>query len=183
MSPRNTLSTDSETEPSLTPRHYETQKETPFYGCLAGIIAQSAGASYAISTKALFDRHDNMHPMQMAAIRSIISCLILLVVLNKRIKYVMWDNISKDVSKSLAVKVIQNCVGVSSVLVAQKYLSLTTVCMIFNCAPFLVIISAYFVLNEKTNILEFWATAIAVIGASFLVFGANHATEEAAGKQ
>ena len=59
-----------------------------------------------------------MHPMQMAAIRSVISSLILLVVLNKRLKFVMWDNIDKTLAKSLSVKVIQNCVGVSSVLVA-----------------------------------------------------------------
>ena len=119
-----------------------------------------------------------MHPMQMAAIRSVISGLILLVVLNKNLKYVMWDNVDKGLAKSLSVKVIQNCVGVSSVLVAQKYLSLTTVCMIFNCAPFFVMVTAYFVLKERTNFLEFFATFIAVIGASFLVFGADHSTEE-----
>ena len=50
--------------------------------------------------------------------------------------------------------------------------------MIFNCAPFFVMVTAYFVLKERTNFLEFFATFIAVIGASFLVFGADHATEE-----
>ena len=54
----------------------------------------------------------------MAAIRSVISGLILLVVLNKNLKYVMWDNVDKDLAKSLSVKVVQNCIGVSSVLVA-----------------------------------------------------------------
>ena len=78
----------------------------PLYGCLAGIVAQSTGATYAISTKALYDRHDNMHPMRMAAIRSVISGLILLVVLNKRLKFVMWDNIDKPLAKSRSVKVI-----------------------------------------------------------------------------
>ena len=82
------------------------RKERPLYGCLAGIVAQSTGATYAISTKALFDRHDNMHPMQMAAIRSVISGLILLVVLNRDLKYVMWDNVDKGLAKSLSVKVI-----------------------------------------------------------------------------
>ena len=54
--------------------------------------------------------------------------------------------------------------------------------MIFNCAPFLVIISAYLVLNEQTKILEFAATSIAVVGATFLVFGADHHSNDSDGR-
>ena len=113
----------------------------------------------------------------MAALRSVLSCLIILFMLNKRLKYVMYDNVEKGLVKSLCTKVIQNNIGVSSALIALKYLSLTTVSMVFNCTPFLVIVAAYFVLGERTRLTEFLATFIAVIGATLLIFGAEHEDE------
>ena len=114
----------------------------------------------------------------MAALRSVLSCLIIVVMLNKRIKYVMYDNIERGLVKSLATKVVQNNIGVSSALIALKYLSLTTVSMVFNCTPFLVLVGAYIVLGERTRITEFLATFIAVVGATLLIFGADHTEEQ-----
>ena len=37
--------------------------ETPIIGCLAGIVVQFTGASYAIATKAMYSRHEDMQPM------------------------------------------------------------------------------------------------------------------------
>ena len=114
----------------------------------------------------------------MAALRSVISCLIIVFMLNKRLKYVMYDNVEKGLVKSLCTKVIQNNIGVSSALIALKYLSLTTVSMVFNCTPFLVLVAAYFVLGERTKFTEFLATFIAVVGATLLIFGADHTNED-----
>ena len=114
----------------------------------------------------------------MAALRSVISCLIIVFMLNKRLKYVMYDNVEKGLVKSLCTKVIQNTIGVSSALIALKYLSLTTVSMVFNCTPFLVLVAAYFVLGERTKFTEFLATFIAVVGATLLIFGADHTNED-----
>ena len=152
-------------------------RETPIIGCIAGIVVQFTGASYAIATKAMYSRHEDMHPMQMAAIRSVLSCLIIVVMLNKRIKYVMYDNVERHLVKSLCIKVAQNNIGVSSALIALKYLSLTTVSMVFNCTPFLVIVGAYLVLGESTRLTEFLATFIAVVGATLLIFGADSPEE------
>jgi hypothetical protein len=38
-------------------------RETPIIGCLAGIVVQFTGASYAIATKAMYSRHEDMQPM------------------------------------------------------------------------------------------------------------------------
>ena len=114
----------------------------------------------------------------MAALRSVISCLIIVFMLNKRLKYVMYDNVEKGLVKSLCTKVIQNNIGVSSALIALKYLSLTTISMVFNCTPFLVLVAAYFVLGEQTKFTEFLATFIAVVGATLLIFGADHTNED-----
>ena len=38
-------------------------RETPIKGCMAGIVVQFTGASYAIATKAMYSRHQDMHPM------------------------------------------------------------------------------------------------------------------------
>ena len=114
----------------------------------------------------------------MAALRSVISCLIIVFMLNKRLKYVMYDNVEKGLVKSLCTKVIQNNIGVSSALIALKYLSLTTVSMVFNCTPFLVLVAAYFVLGERTRFTEFLATFIAVVGATLLIFGADPKDQE-----
>ena len=114
----------------------------------------------------------------MAALRSVISCLIIVFMLNKRLKYVMYDNVEKGLVKSLCTKVIQNNIGVSSALIALKYLSLTTVSMVFNCTPFLVLVAAYFVLGERTKFTEFLATFIAVVGATLLIFGADPKDED-----
>ena len=97
---------------------------------------------------------------------------------NKRLKYVMYDNVEKGLVKSLCTKVIQNNIGVSSALIALKYLSLTTVSMVFNCTPFLVLVAAYFVLGERTRFTEFLATFIAVVGATLLIFGADPKDQE-----
>ena len=90
----------------------------------------------------------------------------------------MYDNIERGLVKSLITKVVQNNIGVSSALIALKYLSLTTVSMVFNCTPFLVIVGAYIVLGEHTKITEFLATFIAVVGATLLIFGADYTEEQ-----
>ena len=98
--------------------------------------------------------------------------------LNAKLKYVMYDSVRKDLAKSLVIKVVQNNVSVSLFMAAVKYVPLTTIAMAENCTPFLVLILAFFTLNERTSFLAFTATVVAVIGASMVVINTTEKNPE-----
>ena len=85
----------------------------------------------------------------------------------------MWDSVNSDLITSLCLKAVQNNIGVTIFMTLVKFVPLTTVSMVENCSPFLVIVLAFFILQERTSMLQFFATLIAVIGASTVILGGN----------
>ena len=76
---------------------------------------------------------------------------------------------------SLVFKTLLFCIAVYFNLTTIKYFPLTIVSMIDQCAPFLVMIFAYFFLpsDPRVNLRQFFATILAVIGTTLIVQGST----------
>ena len=85
----------------------------------------------------------------------------------------VWDNLGEGTTKSLSIKTLQYCVGVYINMTVIKYFPLTIVAMADNCAPFLVMIFAFFCIpsDPTVNLREFLATLLAVVGTILIVQG------------
>ena len=67
--------------------------------------------------------------------RSSLSCLILLVWLNRKLKHIMFDSVSSDCVKPLVIRTVTGNFAIFVNFMAVKYFPLTLVAMIINCAP------------------------------------------------
>ena len=76
---------------------------------------------------------------------------------------------------SLVLKTLLFCFAVYFNLTTIKYFPLTIVSMVDQCAPFLVMVFAYFFLpsDPRVNLRQFFATILAVIGTTLIVQGST----------
>ena len=131
-----------------------------------------------MTAKIIYKKHENMQPMQMMVIRSFFNTLILIIVLNFRLKFVIYDSGQSDLRLSLGSKILQyNLLEIFS-MILLKHVPLTIIAMANNCSPFLVMVLALLILKEKASCVSVSATLIAIVGASIVVFGANDDTKK-----
>ena len=120
---------------------------------MAGLACQFFASLSQIATKFIYESQPDITPMQMVALRSIVAVIMIAIMLNSRLKYIMWDSVQSELVKSLAFKVVQNNIGVSVYMGAVKFVPLTTIVMSDNCTPFIILVLAFFILGERTSLL------------------------------
>jgi len=74
-----------------------------------------------LCAKVLFEHHANLGPCPLLVYRSSISCLILIVYLNKNLKYTLYDCIDRKSVNPLSVRVITGNFAIFVNFMAVKY--------------------------------------------------------------
>ena len=73
---------------------------------------------------------------------------------NRNLKQVMWDDISRDQWWPLVARTVQGNMTIYINFTSIKFFSLTLVAMINNFAPLFTVVLAFFILSEKVPIFK-----------------------------
>jgi len=103
--------------------------------------------------------------------RSSISCLMLLVYLNKNIKFIMVDDVDKKSMPALAIRTITGNFAIFVNFMSAKYFPLTLVAMIINAAPLVTMLLAGPILGEKVTLSAWISLFSAFIAIGLVILG------------
>ena len=132
-------------------------------------------------TKGLYVLNPGMEVFQIVVMKSMISAIVLALVLNVKIKHIMYDSIDPDSKGALAFKTVQTTLSIFISYNAMKYFPVSTVGVVCSLTPLIACILAAIVLKER---LTFWTIASVAIVLScvmMVLFGAKGEEAEAMG--
>jgi drug/metabolite transporter (DMT)-like permease len=118
-----------------------------FFTVLSGICF----AFNLICGKLLYSSHPNLSPTQLLCYRAILSCGMLIIMVNRKLKFVMVDSIDKEQVKPVILRTCQSVLSISINFISVKFFTLTTVAMVINMAPFVTVLVARIVLGERIS--------------------------------
>lgn len=95
----------------------------------------------------------------------------LLVYLNKRIKYIMYDSVDVASVPPLATRVITGNFAIFVNFMSVKFFKLTMVAMVINCAPFVTLFLAGPILGEKVTSGQVISLFVAFGGITLMILG------------
>lgn len=105
--------------------------------------------------------------------KALLSVCLLILVLNKNLKYVMYDCIDPESKWALAFKSSQTCISIFISYNAMKYFSVSTVGSVCSLTPLIACLLAACLLGER---LTFWTITSVFIVLScvmMIIFGAQ----------
>jgi drug/metabolite transporter (DMT)-like permease len=103
--------------------------------------------------------------------RSVVSCLLLALYLNKNLKNVMFDSVKSDSVPGLVVRTLTGNVAIFINFMSVKYFPLTTVAMMINCAPILTLILVVPILDEKVKLKDVICVIAAFLAIGLVILG------------
>ena len=124
-------------------------KDNPKLGVIFFILS---GVSYAfnfIFAKIIYETKPQTNPYQLLSYRAIISTGLMLIKVNRNLKYVCYDSIKADQWRPLWMRTIQNQLTIFINFTAIKFFTLTLVAVINNFAPLITVVLAYMILGEN----------------------------------
>lgn len=97
-------------------------------------------------------------------VRSALAVLILIVVLNKNLKNIVYDNFPSESKKHMFMRLVTGCFGILTMNFVVKYFNLSTIAVIINLNPIFTMLLGYLLLKENVTRMD--------IVCLFLTFGA-----------
>lgn len=136
-----------------------------FYFCLSGFIF----CLNFLCGKVLFEHHPDLGSSQLMVYRSTVSCLILIVMLNKRLKYIMIDSIDRSSVAPLATRTLTGNLSIFVNFMTVQTFNLTTAAMVINCSPFVTLFLAGPILGEKVGLIDILKLVIAFSAIALVI--------------
>ena len=125
-----------------------------------------------LSLKYIFIYNPTLIGVQIVFARNIISTLVTIICVNKRIKYCMWDSIENSQQFML---IFQRCLQGFCLKVMQfsaiKYYTLTTFAIFYNLDPFFTLLLGAIILNESIKPMDIFLVFISFTAVVIISFG------------
>ncbi len=107
----------------------------------------------------------------MLLLRSIISMLIYLGIMNRRTGEYMYHTIPREQYRNLGVRVVLDLVIMACMFTAIKYLPLVYVSLVVTLGPLLTAVLSYFMLNVALSKVDSLVLVISFIGVVIMITG------------
>jgi drug/metabolite transporter (DMT)-like permease len=111
--------------------------------------------------------------------KAAISIVILALVLNVKLKHVMYDTIDPESKWALAFKSTQTCVSIFISYNAMKYFSVSTTGVVCSLTPLIACLLAVLFLKEKLSKWTIISVLIVLSCVMMIIFGSTGEEEEA----
>lgn len=108
-----------------------------------------------------------------------IASVFLIVILNVRLKHVMYDRIDPDSKWALAFKSCQTCLSIFIAYNAMMYFSVSTTAVVGSLTPLITCILAALLLKEKLTLWSMISVVIVLSCVMMIIFGATGEEAEA----
>ena len=104
--------------------------------------------------------------------KALLSVCLLILVLNKNLKYVMYDCIDPDSKWALAFKSSQTCISIFISYNAMKYFTVSTTGVVCSLVPLIACILAALILKEKLTVYTIVSVLIVLACIITIILGA-----------
>jgi len=112
-----------------------------------------------------------MQPPQLLCVRGVISTIWSILYVNKDIKRVVYDDISRSLFWGLFQRSIQATILIFIQFTIVKYLSLVFIGLAQNITPLVTIVLSYFMTGERLKKSDFVMIFITFVGVTFVTIG------------
>jgi drug/metabolite transporter (DMT)-like permease len=130
-------------------------------------------------TKFLYELNPDIEVLQVTSMKALISVGILVLALNVKLKYVMYDRVDPDSKWALAFKSCQTTSSIFISYTAMKYFSVSTAGVVCSLTPLVACILAALILKERLTFWTIFSVVIVLSCVMMILFGATGEEAEA----
>ena len=130
-------------------------------------------------TKGLFELNPDIEVLQITTLKALISSLLLVIFLNRKLKNIMYDSIDPESKWALAFKSIQTCISIFISYNAMRYFSVSTTGVVCSLTPLIACIFAALLLKERLTLWTILSVLIVLSCVMMIIFGATGEEAEA----
>ncbi len=95
----------------------------------------------------------------------------MILILNKDLKLVLIDSITRETIYPLSIRVIAGNFSIFVNFMAVKFFNLTLIAMVINTAPLMTFLLAMIIFKESVTIAQFISLLAAFTGVMLMLFG------------
>ena len=154
-------------------------KDNPRIGVLWYIIYTLKITAVLYITKGIYALNPGIEVLQIVALKSSISSILLVFVLNYKLKHVMYDCIDPEAIWALAFKTVQTTISVFIAYYTIKYFEVSTSGAVCSLTPLCACLLAAIILKERLSFWTMFSIAIVLSCVMMVLFGANGEEAEA----
>lgn len=148
-------------------------KDNPRAGVMWYIVYTFKLTAILYITKGLYALNPGIEVLQITSSKALISVAILIIVLNKNLKYIMYDRVDPDAYWALAFKTCQSTASIFISYTAMKYFSVSTVGVVCSLTPLIACMLAALILKEKLTWWTIVSVCIVLCCVMMVIFGAT----------
>ena len=130
-------------------------------------------------TKTLYELNPGIQVLQVTSMKAIISILLLLICLNRKLKHIMYDTIDPESKWALAFKSCQTTLSIFISYNAMKYFTVSMTGIVCSLTPLIACILAALILKERLTFWTVFAVIIVLSCVMMIIFGATGTEAEA----
>ena len=157
----------------------EEIKDDPRIGVAYYILYSMQMAAVLYITKGLYLLNPGIEVMQVTSMKALIACIVLIVFLNKDLKYVMYDRIDNECKWPLIFKTIQTTASIFIQYNAMKYFTVSITGVIYGLTPLIACALAAVFLKEKMTLWTITSVIIVLSCVLMILLGAKGEEEQA----
>ena len=179
------LQTSGHTETSLLSPVPESEvgrppdiKDEPRWGFSWYIFYTIQMTSILYITKILYMLNPDIEVFHVTFSKAVISIILLIVVLNKNLKYINWDSIDPRSYGALAFKSIQSVVSILISYNAMKYFSVSITGIVCSLTPLFAVFFAWILLGEFISCYTIASVHLVLACVCMVILGAEGEEKE-----
>lgn len=107
-----------------------------------------------LGIKIIYIMNPGLNGFQVVLMRSVFAILLLVMGLNKNLKYVMYDSFPTNLKTKMFLRILMGCFAILTMNFAVKYFPLSVIGVLINLNPLLTMLLGWAVLKEKVTSLD-----------------------------
>ena len=119
----------------------------------------------------MYINNPHLNGFQIIFGRSVFAIIVLILVINRNLKNVMFDSVPEGSRKLLAIRIMLGIVGISIMLHITKWFSLLTITVVNGLNPVLTMLIGVFYLKESITKTDVACTLLSFLGVFLITLG------------
>jgi drug/metabolite transporter (DMT)-like permease len=124
-----------------------------------------------VLAKIIFERHPSMTPTLLLFLRSATSVVLLVTILNNKLKEYLYDKIDPKLKWKLTTRVILGVLVIVCIYTSVKSLPLVIVGVVTNLSPLFTALLSLIILKKAITKVDSFALVVSFVGVVILITG------------
>jgi drug/metabolite transporter (DMT)-like permease len=121
--------------------------------------------------KILFIRHPFLSVSELITIRSVFASIIIIAIMNKKIKFYLFESVPRSHYSQLALRCCQGSFSFMCLYVCIRYFPVVFVTLVQNISPLLLAVFSWYLHGVKLTKIELIVLTLSFIGVVIIISG------------